>query len=469
MDNKKFLGSKSYPSIVDEIIKKLQAAQADTLTGTTLLNKVYQKLNESKTPMMDVKEFITQAEAVASDDVSLCDVVKFCKKSATEGDLNYVINLCKEEHMQNLTRSGHPNPEAILKEIESEFSNPASIVEQGIKNGLYDRLNSKLLNTVKTGLNVKVRGQEEISKELNESYQEDFGGFCQYVPIGITYEDKTLNKIVVLTESDVLSYNKQHQEFSKLNGVKIQPEYVRLMEALNTIPYDPETEMFSLNENWDFSFKMDSNSNMFIGKKDTAFVKPIAADDFKKLLLESIDLYSINPTLVTNFNKTNFLRDADNMIMLMENASQLIKVDKLRVLRSLNENKYVLFDMVDVKTTNNPKVLSINGTKSSQYDSFTALCESVKEIISFDCKKLFESEIKAEVTQLNERSSKLVSLNEEQKELNTNIQKVQNMKKIAEVGSPAMDKLNEQERMLNEKLDQNIETINFYQNDFKLH
>lgn len=469
MDNKTFLGKNSYPAIVEEIFKKIQSAQADTLVGSDLLKQTYDKLNESKTPMMDVKEFITKAEQVSTDDASLKDVVDFCKKSATKGDLNYVINLCKEEHYQNLSRSGHPNPEDTIKDMEKEFGQPSSIIEQGIKNGIFDKLNSKLLNDVKTGLGVKVRGEEEIKKDLNESYQVDFGGFCQYIPVGIVCEDKSQNKMVVLTESDVLSFDKGKQEFEKLEKYQIPGDYARLMEAITETNYNPEKEEFSLNENWDFNLRLDSNGKCFIGKLNEEVTKEIDSNKLKSLLLESVNLYSQNPYKVEGFERTKYLHDADNIICLMENSKMLVKLDKLRVLRNLNENSYVMFDMHDIKGTNTPKILSLNGKSSVSHDSFGSLCESVRETIGYECTKLFESELKAESVQLVERQNKITSLMEEQKEINFNIKKVQNLKNLAEANSPAMDKLNEQEKMLNESLKENLEQLDFYQNEFSLH
>ena len=81
---------------------------------------------------------------------------------------------------------------------------------------------------------------------------------------------------------------------------------------------------------------------------------------------------------------------------------------------------------------------------------------------------LFESQLQNEATLINERNQKMISLNEEQSELNTKILQVRNLKSMAEENSPAMVTLNEQENILDEKLKENIISLNEVTNNFKL-
>ena len=46
---------------------------------------------------------------------------------------------------------------------------------------------------------------------------------------------------------------------------------------------------------------------------------------------------------------------------------------------------------------------------------------------------------------------------------------INNLKTIAEINSPAMEKLVSQEKTLNESLINNINELNYYQNNFKLY
>ena len=464
---KNFLGEKSYISIKDSIIERLRNAEVGTITGNDMISQLYHRLNESKTPMLDIKEFITNAQEVAKDDVKLLDVLEFCKKQAVTGDLNYIINLCKEEHFANLLRSGHPEPEKTIEDIKKHFNSPASVVEQAIEKGIFDRLNSKLLNDVKTSLNVKVEDRGEQIKKLDESYQYSNGGYARYCPIGTLFEDTENNRIIALCENDILSFDKEKQEYSKLTeSIDLPHEYKRLMESIHSLSYNPETEIFTLNEDWDFIAQIHNDGKCYVGLNENS-MKEIDSENMKKLLLESIQEYRKK----NGSNCSEFVKDADNFMMLFENYDNIVKFDNLSVICSLNEGNYCMIDMHDVRATNTPKILSINGKNEKLFESFITLCESVKETVGKDCpiQMLFESEIKAEHEQLNTRREKISALMEEQKEINANIEKVKNLKSLAESDSPAMDKLNQQHNMLLSKLNENIDSLNFYNNEFKLH
>ena len=350
---KKVLGPKSYPAVVEAIVNCIRDAQANTLAGSELLKKTYQKLNESATPMMEVKTFITGAEEVAADDAELATVLDFCKKAVTTVDLNCLINVCKEEHLLNLKKAGHPNPEKTIEELDNEFNQPDSVIEQGIKNGIFDKLNSKLLNDIKAGLGIDVN--KELKFKLNESantYQENFGGVCKYTPIGITAETLD-NRVVLLTESDILSYDETKKEYTKLNETEtldlIGSDYKRLMEAISTCSYNPETKIFSLSESWDFDLEL-KDGVCKVGRDGK--MNQINSKVLSNLLFESVQLYESGKILLdenVRFDKKKYLRDADNIILLMENAKNIVEFDDLKVIRNLNEGIYCLLDVTDIK------------------------------------------------------------------------------------------------------------------------
>lgn len=451
MNKKQFLGERSYPAIVSSIVEQFQSNACNTLVGENLVNTTYQRLCESTTPMMELKEFITGAEKVAADDTTVGEIVKFCKNKMGNADLNFLINLCKEEHIVNLRRSGHPDPESTLKNLEDEFDKPNSLVEQAIKNGIFDNLQSKLLNDVKTGLGIKVKTQEENIKELNESYQYDTGGFAAYCPVGLTTEVN--GKMVILTESDALNYDKDLNEFNKIedfNYEQVDEDTRHLMECVNSLNYNPETETFKLNNNWKFNFELRSDGKAYIGKLNESEMKFIGSDDLRKLFSEYAQVYKVSQA---------DLKEADQMLMLYENYDNLVKFDNLKVLRNLNENKYVMIDMVDVKGTNTPKILSLNGTSSAEYKNFRSLCESVNSEIGYNCSKLFESEMSADESREYGRFEQINQLQAEQQKLNEAIDKVRSVKQLADVDSPAYEKLCQQENQLNNELDRNIEML----------
>ena len=167
-------------------------------------------------------------------------------------------------------------------------------------------------------------------------------------------------------------------------------------------------------------------------------------------------------------NIANLMEDADRFIMLMENYDQIIKFDNLETIRNLNENTYIIVDKEGVYSANAPQVIgSSQGFK--EFDSYTSMMESCYEILHENISDLYESQLKNEAELINQRNSRIVSLNEEQKELNSNILKLRDLKTIAEVDSQAMEKLLTQEKNLDVMLNENISNLNFYKNEFKLY
>lgn len=455
MSLKSFLGEQSYISIVHDINEKILKTSCNTLLASDLTKKVYQKLNESITPMLEVREFITNAEQIAGDDVSLKEILDFIKKRSETGDLNFIINLCKEEHFANLRRTGHPSPEQTITDIEDKFDEPSSLIEQGIKNGIFDGLQSKLLNKIKSDLNVK-------DNKLNESNSFIFNtNLVKYNPVGIKLN--TENKMLYLMESNILEFDSNTKEFTALNeSLDIPLSHRLLMSAINSTPYNPLTETFSLNENWDFDLVLQQDGKILINNKE------IPKEKVRVLLLESITIYENDPLKVKDFNKNNYLKAADNFIMLMENANNLIKFPMLNVIKNLNEKSYIIFDNSTIDLSN-PKILASNEFKNSLFESYQELVNNCNKVLNNNITNLFENQLINENKLYNSRNEKIVSLNEEQKLLNLQIINVQNLKSMADNDSPAMVKLNEQESTLNNLLNKNIQNLDYYKNNFKLY
>lgn len=463
------LGDESYPAILNEIYSKIQKAKCETNVGEEIRMNLFKRLNESITPLHEIKAFVTGAEKIAGDDTTICDIVKFCNTKLGSSDLNYIINLCKEEHFANLSRANHPSPQSTVEAIEKQFNKPSSVIEAGIKSGIFDGLQSKLLNKVKVNLSEQ--------KPLNES--EQFNGqllgdnLIKYNPVGIKLELEDSNRVVFLTESFVLGYDDTTEGFENLNEseIEIPTEHKSLMLAINSLPFDPENNTFSLNENWDFDLQLNSAT-------DTVTVngKKLPKDKVRNILLESVKVYEGNKSLVPGFSRMKYLRDADNFIALCENTESLIKFDQLDVIKNLNENTYVVFDTNVVEKK--PSVLISNAIEPNKlfesYDDMIAECnKSLSPAENLMNSKvlhnLFESQIINEQKLLNTRNSKIVSLTESQSELNLKLKKVIDLKSIAEPGSPALKKLYEQEETLSKLYNENLETLNSYKNNFKLY
>jgi hypothetical protein len=457
-DSVKLLGENSYPAIVKDVYEKIQNTKCQTMLGNELCQKVYHRLNESITPMLELKEFTTAAEKIAGDDVSLKEIIDFVRKRAVTGDLNYIINLCKEEHFKNMGRLNHPKPEETLKAIEEKFGEPSSVIEQGIKSGIFDNLQSALFNKIKSDLSV------EKPKKLNESQTLINGSLVKYSPVGIKFEDLKNNQIVYLMESEIIGFKRETKNFVALmeSEISIPDEHKKLLRAINTCAYSPEIEVFSLNENWDFNLELHKTGLVTINGKE------IPKDKVKDLLLESIQVYVADPLKVKNFNKINFLNDADNFVMLMENHQKLIKFDNLETIKNLNENSYIIFEK-DVVESNEPKILASSDVKNKLFESYQDMLATSEKILGNSIVSLFEHNLINEQQLIAERNSKIVELNEQQKDLNFQITKVQNLKSFAEQDSPALIKLNEQENILSKALDENLKNLNFYKNEFKLY
>lgn len=453
----KFLGPGSYPAILDSINEKLMGAEASTLVGTELLREGYVKLNESATPVMTLREFTTKAEKVAPDDAKLKDIIDFCRKQVKTGDFNFLLNMVKEEKWADARRSGHPDPKSTLKEFEEYFNSPSSVIEQGIKSGIFDAMKSNLLNQVK----VDLTGIQPLNENANEPLMK--GDLIRYSPVGVKLEVN--NSIVMLLENDVLSYDVEAEKFTPLNEaqlaqLEIPSEYRRLMHAIQSCSYNPETKEFSLNENWDFDLKMKSDGNIFIG--NTAVEK----SDLPKLLLESVNIYQADPTKVQGFNRKNYLAAADDFILLCENCKKLIEFDTLETIRNLSESSYIVLNR-DTKSFEPIVLGSSQGHKL--FESFMDLAGFSEQVLGSSITELFESQIKDEMEKIAEKNSKIVSLNESIAELNTAIGNVNNLKGMANPGSPALARLNEQEAELSQKLNESLADLNFYKNEFKLH
>ena len=116
-----YLGPNSYPAIVSEIYQKLSAAKSESLQSNELIAKTLFQLNESITPMLDLKEFTTNAEVLAKHDATLKDILSFITKNIKSGDLNFLVNMAKEEHFKNLSRTGFPDVRATIEDIKGLF------------------------------------------------------------------------------------------------------------------------------------------------------------------------------------------------------------------------------------------------------------------------------------------------------------------------------------------------------------
>lgn len=468
-----YLGQNSYPGIVDQITKKLASTQAETMVGNQLISQALVIMNESITPMMDLKEFTTNAQKLAPNDAKLVDILDFVRKNADGGDLNFLVNMAKEEHFKEMSRAGFPSPEDTIKEFKSLFNETTSIIEQGIKNGLLDKLSSNLMMEIKSVLVddgvTKINNPNEVVKVINENqvlYADN--NLVMYTPIGISMEDPKNSRMLLLTESDVLSFNRATKDFNRiganeLDSIVIPNSHRRMVSAIQELNYNPERVSFSLNENWDFNIELNKSGDVvLINENNKEHI--IKKHDLPVFLMESIEDYDKK---IGGFNRLAFERDADNLILLTENHSKLINIDNLKTIRNLNENSYVI---VEPNSDRTPKLIAGTGIADSQlFESYVNLTEACNTILSKKLVGLFEAQIDIEKEFTQDKFQNIQQLKEEQEELNQNIKEVDSLLEIAEENSPAMQKLNESKTNLSDQLTNNLTNLNNYLNNHKLY
>ena len=466
------LSENSYSAIVGDIFKKIESAKAETLKGTEFLNEIYKNLNESSTPILELKQFVTGAEKISGDDVTIKDIINFCRKKVENGDLNFIINLVKEEHFSEMQRFGHPAPKETIKEIKEYFDKPSSEIEAGIRAGIFDGLQSKLLNKIKSDLNIDIKKVDtKTPTKLNESYSSTIinsdPNFISYNPIGVKFEDISKNKVVLMFENSIVEFNRNTNNYTVVDkkSINIPDAYNKINNALNHTSFDPEKNIFTLNENWDFSLTLNPKTSIV-----NINGKPIPKEKVKQLLVESINHYSISTGNNINFNKNTYLNDADSFITLMENCEHLIKFDTLKTIRNINENSFITYVIENAHKTNEPSIIvsSDNEIKNKMFESYTEFISISNKIINGSLNNMFESQLNNEIKMLQEKNSNIISLNESISELNTKITEVDSLLKIAEKESPAFNKLNDQRKKLDVKLNESLDTLNFYMNNFKL-
>jgi hypothetical protein len=181
----------------------------------------------------------------------------------------------------------------------------------------------------------------------------------------------------------------------------------------------------------------------------------------QKLFIETINEYERDPKIGPTFSepvKKRYMRDADNFCTIAMNIKNLVKFNTMTAVKSMNES--ALYEI----GTKAPKLLRLNNELNVNYESFKQLCESqtsMKEAMF----GLFDKNLNEEQKFFKQRENRLMNLNEKQREINKELEKISRMKSVAEPNSPAMVRLMEMEEKYNTLLDQNIHEISEAQED----
>lgn len=452
--------------IKNELIKLL-ANNIDYISKR-MIDGLLHNLNESTTPMMEIVKFRTNAEQI-KDNTTLQDLLKFIRKNTKSGNLNYLINMAKDEHIEKLRQMNIPNPEQTLSQIQ-EYLNTIDDNEiiKLLKRGMFDSIESDIitnlkeiyLDDMKDSKNKITKDQEEtMVKHLNEDT-------VIYSPIGLKFEDVKNDKTYLLVESECLEYDNldesyQYLTVDKFRDLGVPESYITLMGAINQLSYDVDTDSFSPAMVWDFNTVVDSLGNISV-YKDLNNIKTTNPKDLRQLFTESLLRYKAQ----NNPNYPNYLKDADNVCLLCENFSKLVKFDTLKAIRNLNESSYCLIK----QDLSEPTIIAFNSRNNrfgnKEFNTFKELNESLVNNLNInfsDTNKLFESKYQNEIEYETSNRLAIQKLYEQQKEINQDIIVNKNMIAMSDLDSPAFKKLNESLEMLERKLAINIDEIREHQ------
>lgn len=471
------LGEDSYSAVVYNIHQAIMNAKAETIEGSEFLSKMYDTLNESSTPVLSLKPFITKGEELAQNDNTVGKIMKIIKKSINgNADLNFIINLCKEEHFDNMNRAGLPSPESTIKSFEDAFNKNSSQTEKLIKEGIFDGLKSNLLGQIKKDLgyseNEATTSEKNNIVDLDESSNFGYttGNIYKYSPVGFIVKSSD-GRNYAFTEGRCIKLNENQQLVEDMEIVPVEEvdtittAHSKLMRAIEDTTWNPETNEFSTSQIWDIDLRISPEGKILLSTEDGD--REIALSDLQDLLIESLNLYERRPESNPEYTqelRQEYIKDADNFIALATNFDKLVKFDNITVVKKTDENgdthqsTTIMFDNRDL---HKPEVL-VNGLNENQkFNSFKELCESCDNTIGNQglFRTLLDKNLNEESDLMDIKFKRLSKLNEDQDSINRDLQTISEMKTVAEQNSPVMDELNQREEKLQEILKKNIDEV----------
>lgn len=478
----------------DKVVSKIKNhiltnSIVDTVEGQKFLDTSIPQLFESNTPLLDLREFKTNAQQVAPHDAKLMDILKFVNKNVKNSpSLNVLINLAKEEHLQNVNRADQPENDETVKALKDYWSAGDSEIEQAIKNGIFNGLQSNLLMNLKSDMIpdsndtkiLSIPAQAPVSK-LMESIQD----LQVFSPIGVLWDDEQSNQKYAFVEDDVFQVTQENDSilYQSVNPQSLQnvpKTLTRFTDAIKELSYDPITLTFKpALSNWDFNIEITETGDVVLKQTNevaqTGSITTVEVSDVKQLFVETLNI--LKQTDISPEQLNDLQRDADNFVIVAMNYKKLYLFDDLIQIQSLFENTYAIVPGSALETTegteDNVSVIvgSVDKT-TNKYKSYQELVNAINKNIGLKTEKsvnkIFESTLAVEFNKNFDRQSKIGSLKEEQTQLNIAIQSKSNLMKLADENSPAQQKLEKELTVLNESLDQNLNTLNYYINNFNV-
>ena len=453
MNLQNYLGDNSYVAITQKLVNNINTCQPQTIRGKKLIEDLQVKLNESTTPMVEIKSFETNAKELSSEDATLADTLKLIKAENAAGDFNYLINLAKEEHIINERNSGNPRPEQILADIEQLFNDPSNVVIEAIRNNLFDeKLNSELYVNLKNDLTINPNAVNDFPKstnkikKLNESTQVNLSGLQKYNPIAIKYPEADRNIFITQFNALTVETLDDKPQFKPVE-VKLPASYEKLALALGGVNYNYHEDRFeTTNGLWDFDLAIDNTGKVLLMDDDGPIEIPV--NDLSGLFIETIKHLNNSDDV-----KMKMSTEADRFNVIANNYNKLIKLDSLSVVS--DDANYIMMD----NDISKPELIANNLTNQLAFDSFNSMVEQLNESFKSDCSSVFNQQLVFEQELIDESYAVKQQLNENQQTLNKLIESTQKVIDIAEDGSPAQIEAENELKQLNESLKLNIDDL----------
>ena len=431
-----------YNTIITKLSEIFANATADTDQGQELIDYTQRALFESKTPMFELREFLSGAQKIAKQDTKLLDVIKFCKKTTDTDSLNFLINLCKEEHFAAMTKAGHPNPEETIEKIKDQFNLPDNEIKKQIEAGVFDGLQSKLLGDIKNSLSIEVREAPKpadvlkIGGRLNESIE------C-IKPVGFAFPTKE-GKTKFLLESKIYDYDTETQQLIPDDGYVPSEKIQTLQEALEHLTFDSEQNAYVLNLGLlnNYIYFLDGEKLQQFIEEDGEFetIEPQELEENIKLLAQT------NLHLIEQYkNEINAFR------RMVANRSRLIQYDNITMIKNLHNGNTVLVEVGEV-----PRII---GSEISVYDNFKKLVTDLNSKLNPDnhfsvtqsIQQLYDLELIEEGIESENIRSLREELETSLKSVSSELTKIKTMLDIVDKDSPVYDDLTRQYNELESK------------------
>lgn len=436
------MAENGYNAIITNLSEIFANAKVETPQGQEMIDYTQRALFESKTPMFELREFVAGAQKIKQQDTKLADVIKFCKKTTDTDSLNFLVNLCKEEHFVNLTKAGHPNPEETIEKIKEYFNLPDNEIKKQIEAGVFDGLQSKLLGDIKNSLSIEVHEAPKpadvlkLGGRLNESIE------C-IKPVGFAIPTKE-GKTKFLLESQVYDYDTETQQLVPDNGYVPSDKVLTLLEALKYVPYDSERNAYTLELN---------DLNNYIYWVEPEELQMFIEEDGEYETIEAQELEeNIRLLAQTNPNLIEEHKDEINGFRrLVANRSKLIQYDNVTMIKNNQNGNTVLVEVGMV-----PRII---GGEVNVFDNFRTLVTELNSKLNPDnhfgiaqsIQQLYDLELFQEGIESENIHTIRMELETSLKSLSSELTKTKSMLQIVDKDSPVYENLENEYHELERK------------------